>query len=454
MIRSFEVSEERTTANAHSFADWKDFLCKGTTFKRSSMMFFPGRWVNSEVFEKLRIFPKCFWKDRHGPRNLFAIGALLEGKLETVLPVLRGSGLKAMGGRTFSAEGIRSRSPWEGWPADFFFIPALEFHTQPGGTLVQRNGFPGSDVDVDLLSNLTSEEVFETLLPLGLGDDQQSQPPPTAIARCDRPDYRGWSARVHSVLGELERDALKKVVLARVSTLDLLESAGAFTLLHRLDSANPHCYIFGISPSATAGTFLGASPERLFRREGRKVQTEAVAGTRGRSLDPTEDLRMERQLLESAKERHEQGIVVDCLSAAMKRLCGDNWGGEQPEVLKLSRLQHLRSLFAGKLCAGCTDEQLLDVLHPTPATCGFPVAAAGEFLHAQEPFDRGWYAGPVGIISEDEAEICVAIRSFHVRGSEVDVYAGAGIVEGCDPAREWAELDSKIAGILNLFSAS
>jgi len=145
---------------------------------------------------------------------------------------------------------------------------------------------------------------------------------------------------------------------------------------------------------------------------------------------------------------------MESVAAAMRTICGGDYHAGEPEILKLSRLQHLCASFAGRLRNGCDDNQLLDLLHPTPATCGFPVAPAREFLLGQEPFDRGWFAGPFGMVSEKQTEFCVAIRSFHVRGSEVDIYAGAGIVENSDPVREWEELESKIAGPLSLFSAA
>jgi isochorismate synthase EntC len=39
------------------------------------------------------------------------------------------------------------------------------------------------------------------------------------------------------------------------------------------------------------------------------------------------------------------------------------------------------------------------------------------------------------------------------RGAQVDVFAGAGIVEGSDAEREWSELEDKISGVLHLLSA-
>lgn len=57
------------------------------------------------------------------------------------------------------------------------------------------------------------------------------------------------------------------------------------------------------------------------------------------------------------------------------------------------------------------------VLHPTPAVCGRPRAEAKAVLADNEPFDRGYYAGPFGWISGSAAEFVVAIRSALVQAA-------------------------------------
>jgi isochorismate synthase EntC len=65
-------------------------------------------------------------------------------------------------------------------------------------------------------------------------------------------------------------------------------------------------------------------------------------------------------------------------------------------VLKQATVQHLYSQMSGRLKAGCTEAALMAALHPTPAVCGQPQSLAKQMITAHEPFDRGFYAGPVG----------------------------------------------------------
>jgi menaquinone-specific isochorismate synthase len=69
-------------------------------------------------------------------------------------------------------------------------------------------------------------------------------------------------------------------------------------------------------------------------------------------------------------------------------------------------------------------------------------------IAALEPFDRGWYAGPVGWFSADEAEFDVAIRSGLLIGRTLRLYTGAGLVRDSDPAAEWDEVEHKLIGLL------
>jgi len=55
-------------------------------------------------------------------------------------------------------------------------------------------------------------------------------------------------------------------------------------------------------------------------------------------------------------------------------------------------------------------------------------------------------------VSRDDSEFAVAIRSMLWRGRHLHLYAGAGIVDGSDPEREWNELEDKISGVLHLLS--
>jgi menaquinone-specific isochorismate synthase len=105
----------------------------------------------------------------------------------------------------------------------------------------------------------------------------------------------------------------------------------------------------------------------------------------------------------------------------------------------------------GTLQEGVSDAEVLDALHPTPAVGGYPRVEAFEEIRDLEPFDRGWYAGPVGWIGADSAEFAVGIRSGLVSGRKLSLFSGAGIVAGSTAEDEWTEIEQKIDDFTRIF---
>jgi Isochorismate synthase len=181
--------------------------------------------------------------------------------------------------------------------------------------------------------------------------------------------------------------------------------------------------------------------------------SEAVAGTRGRGDTPEADAALRDELMDSPKERREHAFVQEAIRDELDRLCTSVEAPEAPSDLALAQGRHLHARLTGTLRSGTSTLDLLDALHPTPAVGGVPTDAALGAIRTQEPFDRGWYAGPVGWIGADAAEFAVAIRSGLVRDDRLALFSGAGIVDGSEPEREWDEIEQKIgdfASILGL----
>ena len=117
-------------------------------------------------------------------------------------------------------------------------------------------------------------------------------------------------------------------------------------------------------------------------------------------------------------------------------------------------MQHLYKKFSCELKTPLLDRDLLDALHPTPAVGGTPRDKALSYIKKNEPFDRGWYAGPIGWISPVKSDIVVAIRSALIKDDTIHLFAGTGIVQGSIPLKEWEELDNKTAQFMDLFHAN
>lgn len=370
------------------------------------------------------------------PADYSALGTALEARLRGAA-----SAVRYYGGVRFDAgQPSATNRPDRRW-APFgtyrFVLPRFELVS--------------TETDLRLVCNLVrprdarrTETVREQLKALALPRPEERPPLPRPYHRQNVPNHEGWTDMIRWALDAIQGESLDKVVLARRVALALRDSMDPLLVLNHLETATPGCYHFALRP-ADGPAFVGASPERLFRRDGRHVTSEAVAGTRPRGQTEAEDQALRTELLQSPKERREHAFVEEAIRAHLETVChgpirSPNGTGE----LALARGRHLHSRLTGTLRPETTTTDLLDVLHPTPAVGGVPTDNAVAAIRAQEPFDRGWYAGPVGWIGREAAEFAVGIRAGLVEESQIALFSGAGIVEGSTPDREWEEIEQKI----------
>jgi len=269
------------------------------------------------------------------------------------------------------------------------------------------------------------------------------------LRRADEPDEVGWHDGLLDILSRIERGDVEKIVPARRTRLEFPEKLDPWGIFRSLGKITPGCFHFALE--GEMGCWLGASPEMLYSREGRQLRAEAVAGTRRRGADAEEDHALGEFLQNDHKESQEHAAVVGMIRRVLQELSGHVESASPRRLLKLARVQHLITEFAAELRPEMRDADILRTLHPTPATCGLPVEAARDWIRRHESFPRGYYAGPVGWMTRDRSCFTVGLRSGLVREKMIDLFAGAGIVRGSKPEREWKELDSKIGDWMALF---
>lgn len=413
----------------------------------------PIDWIRAQDRPSGRSSEAAYWSGREEARTVATIGAAdvvsstsapvdyedlgaaLDDRLGDATPSVRYYG----GLRFDAAQPPATDRPDRRW-APFgtyrFVLPRFE--------LVE------TDTELRLVCNLVRPRdadqvaaIEKAIRTLALPVSEDRAPLPRPHHRRDVPDHEGWTRMIRWALDAIDGDALDKVVLARRVALALGESMDPLLVLSHLEAATPGCYHFAMRP-ADGPAFVGASPERLFRRAGRKVVSEAVAGTRPRGDTEAEDTALRTELLQSPKERREHAFVEEAIRNDLEQICTTVQNPNGTGDLALARGRHLHSRLTGMLRPDTTTTDLLEGLHPTPAVGGVPTDNAVAAIRAQEPFDRGWYAGPVGWIGDDAAEFAVGLRAGLVKENQIALFSGAGIVEGSTPEREWEEIEQKI----------
>ncbi len=254
--------------------------------------------------------------------------------------------------------------------------------------------------------------------------------------------HAGYRAALERALELVESGELRKLVLAVRQRLQLEGPLDPLSLLAQLRRSQPGSCRF-LWQQADGEALLGASPERLLSLRQGQLRSDALAGTAPWG-EPAEGL------LRSCKDRHEHELVVETITAVLRRAGLTPRRPRHPRLARHGNLVHLHS----PITAGLGPEQgqrllsLAEALHPTPAVAGLPRREAMTWLRCLEPFERGHYAAPIGWIdSEGDADLRVAIRSGTLRNGQLDLTAGAGLVRGSRPERELEEVALKL-GVL------
>jgi isochorismate synthase len=258
-----------------------------------------------------------------------------------------------------------------------------------------------------------------------------------------------WAAYIAAIHAAIASGEYQKIVAARRCVVELRRTLEDTGFMARVFAAYPDCTHFAIRRERS--TFLGATPETLFRKQGLHLETHALAGTTrlNEKHSATESSRDIAALQASTKDRDEHELVVQRICSELSRLTTSIEYEAVPSTRHVRNLVHLQTPISGELRPETTVFDLLAALHPTPAVGGFPAREAAEWISQNEPLERGWYTGTVGWIDANgDGEIAVAIRCGVLTQSRAYVFAGAGVVAASTAAAEYAETAGKMGPIL------
>jgi len=244
-------------------------------------------------------------------------------------------------------------------------------------------------------------------------------------------------AQEHIFAGDAFQVVLSQEMSAQVQS-------SPFDIYRALRQINPSPYMYFLRFGEDL--ILGSSPEALVRKEEDTVEVRPIAGTRPRGATPVEDLRLEEELRASDKERAEHVMLVDLGRNDLGRVCeyGSVSADEFESIERYSHVMHLVSGVRGTLRRGLTSFDVLRACFPAGTVSGAPKVRAMQILHEIEKRRRGLYAGGVGYFSfSGNMDICIAIRTMHLRQGRATFAAGAGIVANSSPRMEYDEARSK-----------
>ncbi|MCP4913368.1 MAG: isochorismate synthase [Oligoflexia bacterium] len=412
----------------------------------------------THFFSTLGNFPKFFWSNKEASTEVMGLGIFQEYKteqdIEQIEKTIAKENLDVKLFASFQFENTPTGKKknkgcplgnWENFEKSHYIIPTILFIKE------DRNFRIVINLSAKQVANDTAKArtIFELDHLLSLNFDR--------LKRIDlvtteyQPSRLEWNQMLLKSELMFKKSKLNKVVLARKKVLtfegdDLAKNI--FIKLSEQRSLNDYFFYWEKTPGQV---FLGISPETLFKRSDRKLNIDSLAGTRPRGTTKESDQSLGEVLLNSKKDLKEHRIVTDWIKEAMSELVDAFHKNKTEKLLKLRHVQHIHTPIKAILKKDLSNLDIIRKLHPTPAVGGIPQKEALEFIKEHEPFHRGLYAAPIGMVDSHSSEFAVGIRSALIKGNEVTLFGGAGIVLESDAKEEWIETENKMKNFTEIF---
>lgn len=237
-------------------------------------------------------------------------------------------------------------------------------------------------------------------------------------------------------IGPLRRGEYRKLVLSRREVHPLGGDFSPAATFVKACQQYPRMMIYLCHTPAT-GTWMGCTPEILLSGKGREWRTVALAGTVAVGAQP------EGQEW-NAKNREEQALVAEYIRDVL-HAHNHEVREEGPFTARAGQLLHLKTEFTFMPEGQERIGHLLEALHPTPAVCGLPKDAAGQFIRQEEGYDRSYYTGFVGRLDTGgDTDLYVNLRCLEWQADRAILYAGGGILPSSEWEKEWEETQEKM----------
>jgi isochorismate synthase len=253
---------------------------------------------------------------------------------------------------------------------------------------------------------------------------------------------------VERALTEIRKGRLQKVVLSRKKEVVLPEWFDVLKVFDKLCVEYPQAFV-SLFYLPNEGMWLGASPEVLVSIDDQQIfRTMSLAGTQ-----PIAPRQSACDAAWTQKEIEEQAMVSRYIINCFKKIRLREYEETGPRTVTAGNVMHLRTDFAVDMKAAAFPQLgtvMLDLLHPTSAVCGMPKEAALQFITEEEGYNRKFYSGFLGPVNINAASaLFVNLRCMEIEGGKASLYAGAGVIEGSDPEKEWNETEIKCQTLLS-----
>lgn len=219
-----------------------------------------------------------------------------------------------------------------------------------------------------------------------------------------------------------------------------------FNVYRALRSINPSPYLFYFD----FGNFkiFGSSPEAQLTIANQKAVINPIAGTFKRTGNTLEDAKIAEALSNDPKENAEHIMLVDLARNDLSKNSTSVTVESFKQVEYYSHVIHLVSKVSAQLPKNYNPIKILGDTYPAGTLSGAPKHRAMQIIDDNEPQNRGFYGGTIGIIGlNGSINHAIFIRSFLSRKNTLTYQAGCGIVAKSVPKSELIEVENKLSAL-------
>lgn len=258
-----------------------------------------------------------------------------------------------------------------------------------------------------------------------------------------------YFSHVEALLKDIHAGALYQANLTRKFCGKWESAPDSFALFERLMRASPAPYSAYIKHGARA--VLSSSPERFLMIEADGgICARPIKGSAARFADKEQDAASRAALMQSAKDRAENLMIVDLMRNDLSKACalGSIRVEGLFEVTTHAKVHHMASTIHGRLRPEVNALEAVLACFPPGSMTGAPKRRVMERLRGMEWYARGVYSGALGWFGGDgSCDLSVVIRTLLVHENMFEFQVGGGIVADSTPEGEWREHLLKACGI-------
>ena len=235
-----------------------------------------------------------------------------------------------------------------------------------------------------------------------------------------------------------EMVGVEKAVFSRIKLVEKDDSLEMITVFNRLAKAYKNQALVYLVSDDKFGTWMGATPETLLSGNEKVMHSMALAGTKSDEVAEWTE-----------KEQEEHRYVVDYVRDKIRAESSGELIVSEAKTVKKGAVYHLQTDYQFQL-----EKQkwnvLMQSLHPTPAVCGTPSDLAQDYILSNEPHEREFYTGIIGLKSKVNLAVYVNLRCMQVLEGSLALYVGGGITLASDIAKELQETEDKSETLLSV----